>query len=411
MAEAAHSNLGGRRQRVLLAMDLSQSPERRAGIARFALEAGWILDTRLFAFLSQGREREYLTAAPIDGVISMMTRQMPALKEVVVSLNVPVVDLWHDFPEVACPRVLLDQRAIGRLGAEHLIDRGLAHLLFYSHDVDSRVAKVRAAAFREAAAARGRPSAELAWGAATAQRPGENRLEWLGRMLLESGGLPLGVMAVNDQVASEVIDAALSVGLRVPEDVAVVGVDNDPILTRLGAVSLSSVDSARERVGYEAASLLNRMLRGEAAPDEPVLVPPAGVVLRHSSEVLAVNDKNVRAAVRFIRDHFREQITVADVAASTLLSRRRLQDLFRESIGHGINEEILRQRLAHAKQMLTDTPHKLDRIAREAGFGDGARLSKVFRRELGTTPREYRNSYRSGLNPTNDLGPTNEVTP
>jgi LacI family transcriptional regulator len=382
-------------------MELTQSPERRAGIARFAVEAGWILDSRLDAFLKQGLEREYLTGGAFDGVISMMTKRLPALKDIVLSLNVPVVDIWHDFPEVECPRVLLDQRANGRVGAEHLLDRGLTNLMFYSHDVDRRVAGVRAEGFREAAAARGWAARELSWGSDTPHRPGENRLEWLGRMLVECG-VPLGVMAVNDQVASEVVDAAIGAGLRVPEDVAIVGCDNDPILARLGLIPLSSVDSGRERVGYEAAALLNRLLDGAPAPKSPLLVPPAGIVLRQSSDVLAVGDKNVRAAVCFIRDHFHESITVADVAGSTLLSRRRLQDLFVASIGHGINDEILRQRLSRAQQLLTETPHKLDKIARDAGFGDGARLSKVFRRMLGVTPRDYRNSYRSGLNPANE---------
>lgn len=205
---------------------------------------------------------------------------------------------------------------------------------------------------------------------------------------------PLGVLALNDVVAAEVIDAAELAGLSVPTDIAVLGIDNDPVLTELGTVPLSSIDIARERVGYEAAALLDRLMRGEPAPQSPILVQPLGVVTRRSTETIAVHDADIARAARYIRDHFREPICVADVAAHTFLSRRRLQDRFQAAIGHGMNEEITRQRLEFAKHLLTQTNHKIAMIASLSGFSSAHRMSKVFQRVLSTTPQTYRHTYQ-----------------
>jgi LacI family transcriptional regulator len=375
--------------------------ERRAGIAEYARDAGWVLENRLIAFLAQGRHEEYLASFEIDGIISMLHsgKDQPfrdALYKLVASARVPVVDLWHDYPRLEVPRVHLDHRAAGRLAAEHLLDLGMKRLLFYSHAVDRRVANVRRDGFQETAAARGVAIEELCWGSETPIPKKLGRVGWLAARLLASE-LPLGVMAANDMVASDLLDAADHAGLRVPEDIAVIGVDNDPILTELGLVPLTSVEVDKQRVGYEAAALLDRMLGGAAPPKQPMLIPPAGVVTRRSTEVLAVSDPEVVRAVRFIQEHFREPISVANAAAETFLSRRRLQDRFRAALGHGISEEITRQRIQFAQHLLTQTEHKIGTVARMAGFSSVHRMSKVFRRNLVTTPQAYRDSHRPAI--------------
>lgn len=375
-------------------MDLSQSPERRVGIARYARENNWILDWRLSAFLIQGRAREYLASSQFDGVISMMSHQVPALERMVSAVKVPVVDIWHDFPEVDCARVLLDQRAIGRTGAQHLLERGYRELYFYSHTVDVRVAKVRWEGFAEAVRERDLNPHELLWDPETVLPQGKTRMDWLAEILLHAPK-PLAVMAVNDVVATEVLDAAATAGFSVPEDVAVVGVDNDPILSELGTVPLSSVDIARDHLGYEAAALLDKLMNGAVRPVQPLLIKPSGVVLRRSTEAFAVSDDNLRKAARFIQNHFREPIGVNDVVAQTYLGRRRLQDLFHIAFGRSMNEQITRHRIAFAQHLLATTSHKLDKIAKLSGFTSGNRLSKVFRRQVGLTPLEYRHQYRT----------------
>ena len=362
------------------------------GVARYAREHGWILDWRLAAHL--GRERAYLASTRMDGVISMMPRDQPAMRRLIRAVRVPVVDLGRDFPEIRCPRVLLDQHAIGRMGAGHLLDRGIRQLLFYSHTVDVRVASVRWQGFRAQAEERGGTARELVWDSTRSLPRGRTRLDWLAAALLKLPR-PIGVMTVNDAVAADVLQAADRAGLHVPEKVAVVGVDNDPILTTLGDVPLSSIDTAREVAGYEAAALLDRLMDGDPAPAATLLIPPVGVVTRQSTEMSAVADANLRKVTQFIAEHFREPISVADVADQAFIGRRRLQDLFRDTFGRSVHEEILRQRLLCSQRLLSTTTHKLDQVAELSGFGTGMQLSKTFRRELNVTPMEYRRKHRA----------------
>lgn len=376
-------------------MDLNAAVERWVGIAEYAREAGWILESRLFAFLSLGQREQYLASTRVDGILSMVRKADPGLREVVANADVPVVDLWQYHPEFKVPRVLPDHEAAGHLAADHLMDLGLKRLLFYSHAID-RLA-IRRDGFRDAARARGVKIDEIWWDSQTPVPEGLGRVGWLAGQL-KAFAHPLGVMAGNDVVASDVLDAAEYAGLRVPEDVAVIGVDNHPILAELGAIPLTSVDIARARVGYEAAALLDRMIDGEKPPQNPILVAPAGVVTRRSTQMLAVSDPDIIEAIRFIQEHFREPITVTDVAAKTFLSRRRLQDRFHAALGHGMSEEITRQRLEFSKHLLMQSEHKISSIATMAGFASLDHLGKVFRRELGTTPQAYRQAYHPAFN-------------
>lgn len=171
------------RRCVLLALDLPLSAERRLGIIEYAREAGWILDTRLMAFLIQGQHEQYLALARIDGVISMLSGQARLLFPFLRSLSVPVVELWYDFPEWKVPRVLLNHHAAGQMGAEHLINPGLRSLLFYSHSIDRRSSLIRCAGFRETAERHGATVREL-WRNPTLPMPGAGgRIAWLARQL------------------------------------------------------------------------------------------------------------------------------------------------------------------------------------------------------------------------------------
>jgi LacI family transcriptional regulator len=378
---------------VLLALNTAASSERRSGIIDYAREAGWILDNRLIAFMTHGLHAEYFASSQFDGVISLVSGETSKLLDTLQSLSVPIVDLWYDFPDWQVPRVWLDHRAAGRLGADHLLSLGIRQMLFYSHTVDRRVAIVRCEGFRAHCEQLHAEVTELWWEPKNSAGHKLGRIGWLAEHLKELPK-PLGVLALNDVVAAEVIDAADLAGLTVPTEVAILGIDNDPVLTELGSVPLSSIDIARERVGYEAAALLDRLMRGESVPSEPVLVQPLGVVTRRSTETLAVHDADIARAARFIRDHFREPITVADVAAHTFLSRRRLQDRFQAAIGHGMNDEITRQRLDFARHLLTQTNHKISAIATLSGFSSVHRMAKVFQRVLSTTPQTYRQTYQ-----------------
>jgi LacI family transcriptional regulator len=200
-------------------------------------------------------------------------------------------------------------------------------------------------------------------------------------------------MAINDHVAMELLQACELAQLRIPERVVVLGVDNDELVVDLTAVPLSSVDSNRERIGYEAARLLDRLIDGKPPEHKVNLIPPKGVVTRKSTDILAVNDTDVAIAIHYIWEHFREPITVDDVARQTTLSRRHLQDRFMEHVGRTLFEELTLQRLNYAKRLLEQTDEKAYTVARLAGFGSAERMSKVFRRTIGMGPRTYRERH------------------
>jgi LacI family transcriptional regulator len=190
------------------------------------------------------------------------------------------------------------------------------------------------------------------------------------------------------------VTATLDAGLRVPEDVAVVGVDNDELICETSRVPLSSVAVSAERIGFEAASLLERMMKGEAVDVGPLCIPPQGVVVRQSSDVLAIEDENVADALRYIADNAHKPIGVEDVLDHLTISRRQLEKRFQTVLGRSPAAEIRRIRIEKAKHLMDSTNLPLSRIAERSGFHDVSFLGKSFRRETGMTPTQYRRRTR-----------------
>jgi LacI family transcriptional regulator len=187
------------------------------------------------------------------------------------------------------------------------------------------------------------------------------------------------------------------VGLRVPEDVAMIGVGNNERLCGLARPPLSSVVLASEQIGYEAAALLDRLIEGEPPPERPILLPPIGVVARQSSDILAIPDPEVVAAIRMIRQSDLALIQVDDVVRASSVSRRTLELRFRQSLDRGIFEEIQRVRVDRAASLLAGTDMPMSILAKQAGFSNGMHLSSAFRRKRGMTPTAYRRQYRHPL--------------
>jgi LacI family transcriptional regulator len=204
---------------------------------------------------------------------------------------------------------------------------------------------------------------------------------------------PVGVMASYDIRARHVLDACRRVGLAVPDQVAVIGVDNDEFLCNLSDPPITSVAPDTRRTGYEAAALLDRLMSArEKQRGQAVFVQPLGVVTRRSTDAFALGDPDVSAAVRFIREHAYHGITVKDVLAEVPVSRRVLEGRFRKLLGRTPHDEIARIRLERVRQLLRETRLSMDEIARRSGFRNGEYLATAFRREIGTSPNEYRNS-------------------
>jgi len=364
--------------------------EINRGVARYARDAGWIL-TDLTS-----RNHDLPAGWKGDGIITLT-----AYREHVWLVNflnehasVPIVNVSDQLPELPYPRVVPDNIAIGRLGAEELISRGFERLGFYVIDSAAPVVQQRLEGFRRAVENAGRAFfvvdyTDLAKRAGAVQR----RFAWLAEQL-EKLPKPIAMMAQYDAEAAELVAAALDRGIQIPSQMAVVGADNDPIYCELGPVPLSSVDTNRDVLGYKAAELLDQMMKGKPAPCEPLRIPPSGIMVRQSSDIFAVEDQSLRLALNFIKNNLGTALSVDEVVVAACSSRRSLYARFHDKLGHSIEQEIARQRFNRAKQLLRDSTCKIHEISEACGFSDAIQFSKAFKYHAGASPRAFREAHR-----------------
>ncbi len=355
-----------------------------AGVARYARKAGWILyDTpshSRLAFTHVGR---------CDGIITLLgsERERPMIQHC-LRARVPVIDMSDQLPDLPFSRVLPDNAAIGRMGAEHLLDCGLRHLAFLEINAAAPVVMERRGAFEAAVRAAGREFHRID-ATAAANRDIGSIVGWIARAL-KVLPRPFGIMAQYDGEAVFILQACREAGLRIPEDVAVLGVDNDPVYCELGLVPLSSVDTNREMQGYRAAQLLDQIMAGKDRPSNPIRIPPVGVVHRKSTELIAISNPEVARAIRYIAANFSKPIQVDDVVAAAGGSRRNLYNKFDREIGRSIVRELRRRRIEHAKRLLVSGWDKLDSVAEQCGYEDAKVFSKSFRQYEGMPPASFR---------------------
>ncbi|OJW05438.1 MAG: transcriptional regulator [Planctomycetales bacterium 71-10] len=341
-----------------------------------------------------------------DGII---TRLSPQLSDVVLRSRVPTVDLDDQGPETDVPNVQSDHEAIGALGLEHLLGLGLGRFAYVGHAHfgwsirrrDGFAAAARAAGCRCEAYESESP---VSWG--HQQASWESETETLARWLA-GRPRPFGVMACNDFVGIQVLDACRRAGLAVPEEVAVVGVDNDTLACELAHPPLSSVIPDCRRIGHEAASLLHSLMGRRRPGRRRLEVPPLGVAVRRSTDVAKeVGDPVVNRALRFIRERARDNIGVEDVASHVGTSRSVLQRRFRAALDRTIHGSIAETRLGLAKRLLLETDLALPDVAARSGFSHAEYLSAAFRQATGTPPGAFRRRHRRP--PAPEAGPLAE---
>ena len=325
----------------------------------------------------------------------MITRWSdPRVAEVLIKQGLAAVDLSDRRPAFGLARINSDDRAIGRLAAEHLLERGFPS--FASCGFSGELWAVRRKeAFLDALAAAGHTGRvyETPWHGAGAHVREDEKAR-IGRWL-KSLPRPVGVMASNDVRGIDVLNACQTYGLRVPDEVAVLGVDDDALLCEICSPPLSSVVPNIEEIGYEAAALLDRLMDGEREECEERFVPPLGVTTRLSTDVLSVGDQEFATAVRFIRENACHGITVTDVLDHVLISRSTLERNFRAYLGRSPQAEIRAAQLARARQLLAETDHPIHRIAELVGYRHVEYFNVAFKREIGQTPGLYRRRVRT----------------
>jgi len=353
------------------------------GVARYAKEHGWILD-------DISCHTGDLPSWKIDGVITLFAdATQKRLIDFVKKSNVPVVALSDQVPEVHVPRVLPDNLAIGRTAAQEFLSRGFENFAFLVLDNAAPVVQERMKGFRDTVAAAGKSFTAIDYTGCWKKKDAHNRLlKWLSGEIRKLPK-PLAMMAQYDAEANYIVRACMDAGIPIPMEVAVIGVDNDPIYCELGPVPLSSVVSNREQLGYEGAAMLDQLMKRKKVKS-PLRIPPSGIILRQSSDVFAAKDPAIAKALNYIAHHLAEPFTLDDLAKESGVSRRGLYNKFNSYLGHSLHQEIIRQRLAKARQMLQTTDEKLATIAEVCGFKDGTGLSKIFRLYEHTTPSDVR---------------------
>jgi LacI family transcriptional regulator len=276
------------------------------------------------------------------------------------------------------------------LAAEHLLDRGFRRFAYcgYPRTPINGWAEERERAFAEQIKERGFPcwiyrgrhKTSREW--ASLQR---SLCAWLGSL-----PKPVGLMAANDNCARQVLEACRAGGLRVPEEVAVVGVDNDEMLCQLSSPLLTSIEQGAKRMGYQAAALLDRIMSGRKPRQRRFVVDPVGVVTRHSTDILAIEDPKVARAVAFVWGHACEGINAQDVVDALAVSRSGLEARFKATVGRSVFAEIRHVQLERVRRLVSDTSLPLKQIAANTGFKSLQHMTTLFGRTFGRPPAEYR---------------------
>lgn len=329
-----------------------------------------------------------------DGVIVRIATRATARH--VAAAGIPVVNISAiELPGVDFPRVATDLAAVGRMAAEHLLDRGFQRFAYYGPAHHSYVQR-HYHGFAEALSAVSPQcpfygaKTEVGVGARTAWRIRQKRLiHWLKTLVR-----PVAIATWTPEEGREVIQACRRIGLLVPEEVAVLAAESDEVLCEACTPSLSGTALDSERIGYQAAMLLDRMMHGRRPPQHPIFIEPTGVVARQSTDTLAIDDPDLARAVAFIRSHAAEPIQVREVLRAVPVSRRWLERRFREVLGRGPGAEILRVHLERARRLLAESDLPIPKVAEAAGFGSREHFARMFKSEVGHSPLAYRTLVR-----------------
>ncbi|MCD8482352.1 MAG: substrate-binding domain-containing protein [Verrucomicrobia bacterium] len=327
-------------------------------------------------------EKQLLQWKP-DGVLGSFNHMSTVNS--VLALKVPAVNVSENISGLDLPCVLLDCNEAGRMAADHLREVGL-HQFAYAGWSGHGASPLRYGGFKsrlEEMGLNGLFSVDLkGFGG---EEPIRTLLKWLPTL-----PRPIGIFAFNDIAASTVIQAAQALKFRVPDDMAVLGVDNDEAICAFTTPQISSIQALPNRIGRLAAELLDYQLCGKQGFERRILVAPRGVVARASTDHLAIDDEAVTRAVRFIRTHAGERINVADVVRMTGIGRRVLEKRMSQILGHSPLEEIQRSRIKLATRLLVESPLELNMVAVRSGFRDLNHLVRTFRERLNDTPANYR---------------------
>lgn len=343
----------------------------------------WLRNTDTAGMISMRHPRDYLT---------------DALRYDLATVGVGKWDATPQFRGLAY--VDVDPVAIGEMAAKYFIERGYRNFgmiawhkdIHSQYRVDSFVAALRRRKLscslfdhKKKYPPCGKPLPAVSGEAEKIRR-------WLTEL-----PKPLAIFAIDDQMGAWVCPVCRRTGINVPEDVAVLGVDDDNMFCAVTYPHLSSIAVPAEQIGFEAAKMLDGLISGKKAPKKPILLPPIGVMTRQSTDIIAIDDYYVVKAVRYISEHAHEGINVESVLNQVPLSRRMLERRFRKAVGRGLFAEIRRVQIERIKMLLANTDKTLEAAADECGFKSVSRMSALIKKDIGMTPGAWRKQFRNAI--------------
>lgn len=373
-----------KQKRVLLALGWYDYRLHK-GIEKYAQEHRWHL------YANYTREKEIPWGWQGHGILAWLGAG-DDLAEFVAGAKLPTVDFSYRRTQLKFARVLEDHAHAARLAADHFLVRGFTNFCFYS-DTNNWSYEERGNGFLKALAKRGHPCEWLRWfesGAYTAgKQEWRRKRKWLAAQMKQSAK-PLAVFAANDQQALDVLESCESSGIKVPEEVAILGAESYLLAPDVMQTPLSSVDTNLEVLGYRGAELLDRLMAGEPAPAEPVRVPAASVIVRKSTDILTITHPGVARALRYIWEHGREPICVKDLVGVSAMSRRGMHKAFVEHLRRTPGQELQRVRIEQAQRLLARTGQKIETVAHASGYQSINSFCVAFKRVTGMSAKQFR---------------------
>jgi LacI family transcriptional regulator len=376
-------------KRIVLLVETSREFGRQLiiGIARYSRFHGpWSFYREQIGLKSS---IPHLTSWKPDGIIMRDS----LIKNELIELGVPTIFVQHDS---SCPKNLpvikTDSPAIAKMASEHLVEKGFKNFAFcgfdsyeWSNSRKQYFCRYNAEAGFETHAYCSPKNIKIHdW-----ENEQRHVSEWL-----KTVPKPVGILTCNDDRGQHILEVCKRIGFKVPEDVAVIGVDNDPMICEIGDPPLTSIALDVESAGYEAAQLLDQLITNKQIEGRQILVSPTHIVQRQSSDILAVNDAEVASAIRFIKENAKDKILVEDVVKTTRISRRTLEQRFRKTIHRSIYDEIRQVRVEWISKLLIETDLSISQIASFFDFTDVEHISRYFRQEKGIGLREFRKLHQ-----------------
>ena len=358
------------------------------GIAKYSrLNGHWIFSREVeFYRKPYGEKKAAFNDGDVDGLIAHINSKKEA--KAFFSMNIPVIiQCVHDKVEKH-PTIVTDDAAIGQMAAQHLLGCGFSNFAFCGME-NMYWSEGRRDSFRNTIKKQGHDVYVFTSKKQTTNTTAAQELMMIARWL-DSLPKPLAIMACNDDRGQDIVAACRLADLQIPEDVMVIGVDNDELICDLSDMPLSSIELASEKGGYEAAKLLDQLMAGRNVRQKKIVIRPSRVVTRRSTNFLAIDDLEIVASMRFIKDHASKVITVNDVVNAVSLSRRMLEIRFKKELRQSINDAIQAEHVKLSVQLLNETNLSMSTIAKRSGFSNSTYMGVIFKKIMGMTPLQFR---------------------